>query len=562
MRISLGASLAGADEAWSQGDLRAAYARFSRLLRKNPFEPATVVSYIVLSAILGKQRNAARALDRYARMNRNDSFYSIMSLRTEAILGGIKTIGRYGRFVFIHDTDAKSAIGRIAAECGTLLSRIETLTGRVFSEPYIIVDLDGAYFPISTTDTVFSPGVPLIMMSEQNCETGILAHEITHAVFPTRNTFLAEALALHLQAVLAGLGDWPFRDPSFCNSGAYPLEDLLRETIWELDLFARRKIATGDATAAYRASYDFIEWFLGRASLGSFLEVYGSFANGLGITTDLREAIREHLLLRLSDYAFGAADRPEAAIDNAGENDGSSSPVTEMVCQDADGERVTYLDLAERYDRVKYTKDEIELRGLLSLAVSISHPEDLQSSILVLRILLSLMYLRFNASANGRVDSGDGVQYGEQANDLIGRCIERWPENSNLRVLHAEIIAMRIANAPEYARLKLAIKMQTEINKAIDLDERNVDAYVSMVKILCNTPKVFGGGIAAARKCLAQARKIEPSNIDLESLDAHLDYLDGKKELAAVKWKQVLSARPDHSFSLSMLEQCAARDGA
>ena len=370
------------------------------------------------------------------------------------------------------------------------------------------------------------------MIASKNCRMPILAHEITHAMFQTRNIFLAESLALYVQSVVAGENDWPFNDDLFVQRERYALVDLLDETIWALKLFSKKNLILGESVGAYYAAFDFIRWCLKSLSLGSFLEIYNAFGDTSESSSELIELVDSAFHIRLSDY-----DNAGLCVD--GNSSVSAVGSSDVGCLPSKID-VAYTSLRERYDSVRFSKDSKDLQEIFQLISAMPHSSHLMMCVLEIRVLLSLIYVQLNSRAGSAQCQIDVKPYGSKCAELVKRYIEIWPSCSELHVLHSEIIALQIADAPEYCRLKLAIKMQAEINKALTLDEKNINAYISMVKILCNTPKVLVAASWLPGNALHRRKNWMEQILILLRSKHILIFLMAKKTKRSRNWKRYL----------------------
>ena len=149
-----------ADSSWTAGNAHDAFFEIAGLLAFDSFDPLLVYSYVLLAATLHRVGDAMQAIERYSRLNPNDAFYALMRYRLAAIVAGEKKIARHERFVFLCNVHEERLICDISNTCSCVLREIESVVGKVFPYPFVIIDIDDEYYPVSLTDAIFSPAFP------------------------------------------------------------------------------------------------------------------------------------------------------------------------------------------------------------------------------------------------------------------------------------------------------------------------------------------------------------------------------------------------------------------
>lgn len=120
--------------------------------------------------------------------------------------------------------------------------------------------------------------------------------------------------------------------------------------------------------------------------------------------------------------------------------------------------------------------------------------------------------------------------------------------------LLAEAWCMKLSLGNPIDVVKLGHKVGEEYGKALALDPRNADAYVSWAAYgKLNAPLSYGGGPDAAMETLAGALEIEPNHLE-GNVWMGVCYLSkNDPQKAREHWEKVLLADPDHRRAKSLL---------
>ncbi|MFN3660877.1 MAG: tetratricopeptide repeat protein, partial [Brevinematales bacterium] len=137
----------------------------------------------------------------------------------------------------------------------------------------------------------------------------------------------------------------------------------------------------------------------------------------------------------------------------------------------------------------------------------------------------------------------------------LKEALKWWPEDASLHCRLAELYGIEIETVPEEKRMSLALLMQKEVKKALEIDPNYEDATVALGRILLFTPPLFGGGKEKARKYFGEVLKRNPDHEEALAWDGYVDYMEGEKEKAREKWIRVLALHPSHLFATRMIER-------
>jgi tetratricopeptide (TPR) repeat protein len=142
----------------------------------------------------------------------------------------------------------------------------------------------------------------------------------------------------------------------------------------------------------------------------------------------------------------------------------------------------------------------------------------------------------------------------------LKRVVELNERYADGHYLLAEAWCMKLSLGNPLDVVKLGHKVGEEYNKALALDPRHADAYVSWAAYgKLNAPLSYGGGPDAAMETLAKALEIDPDHRDGNIWMGLCHLRKGDQEKAREYWGKVLTAEPGHQRARSLLDSLEAR---
>jgi tetratricopeptide (TPR) repeat protein len=146
----------------------------------------------------------------------------------------------------------------------------------------------------------------------------------------------------------------------------------------------------------------------------------------------------------------------------------------------------------------------------------------------------------------------DGVEAAKKATELD-------PKSSEARRLRGDLLGTLIphvfAGGMRYGR-----ESTSEIEKAIELDPNNVNAYIARAVSYFYTPSAFGGSHEKAVEMLKKAVSLDSTSDTAHIWLARVYLEDGKRNDARGEINEALRLNPQRGFAQSVYKQVTAKE--
>ena len=139
------------------------------------------------------------------------------------------------------------------------------------------------------------------------------------------------------------------------------------------------------------------------------------------------------------------------------------------------------------------------------------------------------------------------------------KAVELAPTNSNYHLDLGGAYGQKAMSANLFSKASLAGKSRTAMEKAVELDPRNLEARQGLMQFYQQAPSIMGGGLDKAH---AQADEIMKLDVQRGRVAKSLLFVREKQfDAAFALWEEALQQTPDHYGALYQLGRIAAESG-
>lgn len=513
------------DENWQQGHCDEAIWCYEQSVKKKETAPRVRLFLALLYLGKGEKRLALKHLEAVRQWNAFDLTVRDLELQAEEIIKKRVKVVRFPHIIGLFSSDDNEGYKERFGLIERVYKEVVETVGKTPFAPVVLAEIVESPAPISRGGVLLRSLLPRVEIAAAFCGRGIIAHELTHVLYPSMNLFLTEALSLFVQEKVGGEEKgwpFPFEEKEIDEAEERFVEELIEESIFSPRFFTTESIVTGKSLLWYQLAWKWITTLVEKRGMDVFYDLYEMVAYG---DRDVRETFvglynTRDLWLRHQQT------KPQKVF-------GDSEEVTETTFFS------TYTQLQEDEKNWMETQNEQVLQRLCQ------------------RGFAFVTYLRGAGMGKGREHPDFTLleKYLEKLENWFKRAQQIWPEDPILYCMLAEVYGMQTEIVSPEKRLGLAFLIQKEVKKALEIDPECVEIKVTLGKILLFTPKIFGGGVTRARSCFREVLAKDPEHIEALFWDGYAAWEEGKKVEAKSKWEEVLARQPSHSFATRMLHK-------
>ncbi|NPV38328.1 hypothetical protein BREVNS_0440 [Brevinematales bacterium NS] len=512
------------DEAWQRGEIREALSFYEKSLVKEEAPPRVVLFSSILFLLLRQKKKAFDRLAMARRWNTFDLTVREIENRSEDILEGKLMVFRFPHVVgwfSKEDTFSEENYRSQFAFIEEEWKEVEHLVKRKPAVSVVLAEVTANLTPLSKGGFVLRTLLPKVEIARSFWKKGIVVHELAHVMYPSMNVFLTEGLSLWVQEKLGGEDKgWPFDVVGFEQGEEGVLDDVVEESLVAPRFFTVEAILSGTVLPWYTLAWKWVSLLVEKRGLERFLDFYELCRYGDREVKEVFASLYEtrDLWLRGERKGQRLFEKQEEMKEYTPERMQKIEETALLWEKNRDKTLLRFL-CTEGWGIVNY------LRGV-TIGEGKEHPQ------------YSLL-----------------VKYLQKTEEWLKEALKFWPEDASLHCRLADLYGIQIETVSEEKRMSLALLMQKEVKKAIEIDPDYEDAKVTLGRILLFTPALFGGGKEKAKKCFQEVLEKNSNHVEALAWAGYVDYMEEKIEEAREKWERVLTLQPSHLFATRMMER-------
>ncbi|MFN4216561.1 MAG: tetratricopeptide repeat protein [Brevinematales bacterium] len=513
------------DDAWQRGEIQKASYLYEKSLVREEAPPRVIIFSAILFLILQKKKEAFERLSIVRKWNAFDLTVREIENRADDILEGRLKVFRYPHVLgwcSQEDTLSEEEYRSCFAFIEKTWQEVEELVKRSPAASVVLTEVTTGLTSLSQGGFVLRAILPKIEIARGFWAKGIVAHELAHVMYPSMNLFLTEGLSLWVQEKI-GKEDkgWPFDVLGFGQMGEEAvLDEVIEESLVVPKFFTEEAIQSGKALPWYTLAWQWVSLLVEKKGLEKFLDLYELCRYGDREVKEVFVSLYETRDLWLK------------------------------------GERKTTKLFNQQETMIVYTPERMQRLQELELLWKKNHEKE----ILALLChegwsMLNYLWGEVMGEREKHPQYSVFLTCLRKTEEWLKEALKWWPEDASLHCRLADLYGIEIETVPEEKRMSLALLMQKEVKKALEIDPNYEDAMVTLGRILLFTPSIFGGGKEKARKYFREVLKRNPDHGEALAWDGYVDYMEGENQKAREKWMKVLALYPSHLFATRMIER-------
>jgi len=501
------------------------------LLADNPYDGNTLLMAAMLAFLNGdKHKGRLYCQNILSVNNRDESAIELLNIG-ELLISGSIFIKRTPQFIIFSDQKNKMIVEQVAQMLESNYRKIYDETKR--KTPCITIEINDKFYPVPRTRFLFRPISPKIEIDPQQCTTGNLIHELTHAMFPSEHLLTLEGLALYYTDKITNEDSWPFNVKGF-EEVPFPdhiLDDLIQDYMFDAVHFTNENLMSGKSLEYYKAAFYFVRELIKQNGLEFFLDLYDKLA----IPKEIDPYELFVLALGQTPHSFGPNHKNQKAS-----NDNCHHELNNRFLQ-------LKKNGASKEEWMQFVKEIEKQNGVR---------DNYGQLFFIAKGKFQYIKIMRNEIDEGRVDEKCHTLFNDELAALILQLKQLIKKNYNEPQLHqllGEAYAVQIKEKPISERMSLLMLSQSELNKALAMDPNNPDVYLSVGRVILFTPKVLGGGTQKAKEFFDKAIALDPYSDEAYAWFGKIAFMEKKIEKALEFWKKAIEINPKNQLATKMI---------